>query len=67
MAYAVEEEEFRDYEGLDEHDGASRDDREERDDVEDADDVEDDVPWASQRVAGAAGALEDAHYGGDYG
>lgn len=48
MADRIEEEEFGDDEGLDEHGEAGDDDREQGDDVEGADYVEDDVAWTSQ-------------------
>ena len=49
MAHTVEEEEFGDDEGLDEHGEAGADTGQEREYVHDADGVEDDVAWASQR------------------
>lgn len=66
MTDAVEEEELRDDEGLDQHHNASGDDGQERDDIQNADDVEDDVPRTSHGIAGAVGALEARHYGGFY-
>ena len=64
MADAVEEEEFRDDEGLDEHDNAGCDDSQKGNYVHHADDVEDDVPRASHGVAGSTGALEARHCSG---
>ena len=55
MADGVEEEEFGDLEGLDQHAEACGDNSDEGDDIADADDVEDDVAWAGQR------ALEEGH------
>lgn len=49
MADRVEEEEFRDDEGFDEHGEAGDNDGEETDDVHGPDDVEDDVAWTCQR------------------
>ncbi|KAL9592335.1 MAG: hypothetical protein Q9179_006818, partial [Wetmoreana sp. 5 TL-2023] len=48
VADGIEEEEFGDDEGFDEHGEASDDDGEETDDVQDADDIKDDVAWTSQ-------------------
>lgn len=48
VADRIEEEEFGDDEGLDEHGEAGNDHREQGDDVEGADYVEDYVAWTSQ-------------------
>lgn len=56
MGNGVEEEEFGDLEGFDQHTEACGDDGDECDDIADADDVEDDVSWAGQR------ALEERHF-----
>ena len=50
MGNTVEEEEFGDVEGFDEHGEAGRGNGGQADNVEDTDDVEDDVAWASQRL-----------------
>ncbi len=55
MADGVEEEEFGDDEGLDEHGEAGNDDGKEADNVHGADDVKDDVTWTCQRF------LEERH------
>lgn len=55
MADSVEEEEFGDDEGFDEHREGGDDDGEEADDVHGADDIQDDVAWTSQ------GFLEERH------
>ena len=52
---AVEEEEFGDVEGFDEHGETGGGDGGETDDVDDADDVEDEPGWARQ------GLLEEWH------
>lgn len=57
MADCVEEEEFGDDEGFDEHGETGDDDGEEADDVHGSDDVEDDVAWTCQRF------LEERHLG----
>lgn len=56
MGHTVEEEEFRDDEGLDQHDEASCDDGKKGDYIHHADDVEDEVAWTSQ------GSLEERHF-----
>ena len=56
MGNGVEEEEFRDLEGLNQHTEACGDNGDERNDVADSDDVEGDVAWAGQR------ALEEWHF-----
>ena len=58
MGDAVEEEEFGDVEGLDEHGEGGGRNGEEGDYVDDADDVEDDVAWTGQ------GLFEERHCGG---
>lgn len=60
MAHTVEEEEFGDDEGLDEHREACTDAGDEGDDVHHPDNVEDDVAWASQGLF----ALPERHSGG---
>lgn len=55
VADCVEEEEFGDDEGFDEHGEAGDDDGEQADDVHGSDDVEDDVAWTCQRF------LEERH------
>lgn len=62
MAHAVEEEEFGDYKGLDEHREACTDAGEEGNDVHDTDDVEDDVAWSRQGFL----ALPERHVVGDF-
>ena len=56
MADAVEEEEFGDHKGLDQHDRAGSNDGDEANYVHDADGVENYVAWTGQ------GALEERHY-----
>ena len=56
MGDAVEEEEFRDDKGFDQHDEAGGDDGEEGDYIQHTEDVEDDVAWTSQ------GSVEERHY-----
>jgi hypothetical protein len=54
MLASIEEEEFANDEGLDQHDRTRRDDCQQTDYVEDADDVEHDVSSAGQGLSKAA-------------
>lgn len=55
MADGVEEEEFGDDEGFNQHAEGGDDDRDEGDDVHGSNDIKDDEAWSSQRF------LEEGH------
>ncbi len=62
MLGGIEEVEFGDDEGLDQHDRAGSDDSQECDNVDDTDNIKHDVASAGQRLAKAGHCKRDAYF-----